>query len=396
MSFAPDPPAHGLGEALARHRESRGPTARGGGRRPGVERLEDCAPSARPARPGRGPPPRAAPCRRPDSACSSGGRAAGEYRSALENRLARIRSSRPGSASTSGKPSGTAISSRRQSSSPTSAAGATSSIAVGRRNGCSDPVCRRLMSSRLPMRASSRSAFCSIVASRSASSASDHSTSVCRRLLTLALIEASGVRRSWLTAASSAVRIRLPSASASACGGLGAEPFPVQRGRRLGCVRRPAGPGVADAACPVTSRIRSLRMSMREAAGQSCPRRRSTPPAPTGRPPAPASSAWPPWVAGEVLEHGRGRVGAAQHGLRQLEQRGRLLPGPRGLHGAPGGQVDHAADGHRDRHEQQQRQQARAARLNGERVQRHGEVPVEQHAGRHGGEHGRPEARRAP
>ena len=44
----------------------------------------------------------------------------------------------------------------------------------------------------------------------------DHSTSVCRRLLTLALIDASGVRRSWLTAASSAVRIRLPSASASA------------------------------------------------------------------------------------------------------------------------------------------------------------------------------------
>ena len=58
------------------------------------------------------------------------------------------------------------------------------------------------------MSASSRSAFCSMVASRSASSASDHSTSVCRRLLTEALIEASGVRRSWLTAASSAVRIR--------------------------------------------------------------------------------------------------------------------------------------------------------------------------------------------
>ncbi len=35
-------------------------------------------------------------------------------------------------------------------------------------------------------------------------------------MLTLALIEASGVRRSWLTAASSAVRILLPAASASA------------------------------------------------------------------------------------------------------------------------------------------------------------------------------------
>ena len=55
------------------------------------------------------------------------------------------------------------------------------------------------MSSRLPIRASSRSAFCSIVASRSAWSAADHATSVCRKLLTLALIDASGVRRSWLT-----------------------------------------------------------------------------------------------------------------------------------------------------------------------------------------------------
>ena len=72
-------------------------------------------------------------------------------------------------------------------------------------------------SSRLPIRASSRSADSSMVASSAASSAGVHWTSVCRSVLTLALIDASGVRRSWLTAASSAVRIRLPSASASAC-----------------------------------------------------------------------------------------------------------------------------------------------------------------------------------
>jgi hypothetical protein len=53
--------------------------------------------------------------------------------------------------------------------------------------------------------------------------------------------------------------------------------------------------------------------------------------------------------------------------------------------------VDDAADGDRDGHEQQQRQQL--ARLGDrERVDRRGEVPVEQQAGRHGGEHGGPEA----
>jgi hypothetical protein len=41
--------------------------------------------------------------------------------------------------------------------------------------------------------------------------------SVCRSVLTAAFTEASGVRRSWLTAASSAVRIRLPASRASAC-----------------------------------------------------------------------------------------------------------------------------------------------------------------------------------
>ena len=55
-----------------------------------------------------------------------------------------------------------------------------------------------------------------MVASSSASSSGVQVTSVWRSVLTLALIEASGVRRSWLTAASRAVRIRFPSARASA------------------------------------------------------------------------------------------------------------------------------------------------------------------------------------
>ena len=144
------------------------------------------------------------------------------------------------------------------------------------------------------MSASSRSAFCSMVASRSASSASDHSTSVCRRLLTEALIEASGVRRSWLTAASSAVRIRLPSASASAWAA-----WVRSRSRSSAAAAWAAYPasraGVAEGSCPVTIRVRSDRMSIRCAAGRAP----STPldAARTHRPATRScSSAWPPWV----------------------------------------------------------------------------------------------------
>ncbi len=195
---------------------------------------------------------------------STGGRAGGECRSALENRFASTRSSSPGSARSSGSPSGTAISSLDDASSPRSATGATSSIAVGRRNGCSEPVCSRLMSSRLPMSASSRSALWSMVASSAAVSASLHCTSVCRRLLALALIEASGVRRSWLTAASSAVRIRFPSASASAWAAC-----VRSRSRSSAAAAWAANPttrpGVAAGECSATTRARSWRTSTRTA-----------------------------------------------------------------------------------------------------------------------------------
>ena len=56
-----------------------------------------------------------------------------------------------------------------------------------------------------------------------------------------------------------------------------------------------------------------------------------------------------------------------------------------------GREVDDAADRHGDGDEQQQRQQV-VRLVDGERVQRRGEVPVEQQAGGGGGEHGRPEA----
>ena len=244
------------------------------------------------------------------------------------------------------------------------------------------------MSSRLPISASSRSAFCSIVASRSASSSSDHDTSVCRRLLTDALIEASGVRRSWLTAASSAVRIRLPSASASAWAA-----WVRSRSRSSEAAAWAAYPaisaGVAEASCPVISRVRSSRISMRVAASRRSGHvARGDPDPGAARPFGQFGLA--AVGAGQVLQDGGRRVGPAEHGLRQFQQRGRLLPGRRGLDRAPRGQVDHAADGDRDRDEQQQGQQVRWLG-DGEGMQRLGEVPVEQQAGRHRGEHGGPE-----
>ena len=118
------------------------------------------------------------------------------------------------------------------------------------------------MSSRLPISPSSRSAFSSIVASSASLSDSVQATSVCRRLLTLALIEASGVRRSWLTAASSAVRIRLPSASASAWAA-----WVRSRSRSsaaAACAAKPASsPGATGPGWPLTSSARSLRTPTR-------------------------------------------------------------------------------------------------------------------------------------
>jgi len=72
------------------------------------------------------------------------------------------------------------------------------------------------MSRRLSTRCSRRSAPSSMAATSSAWSSLDHSMSSERREETDALSPARGVRSSWLTAASRAVRMRLPSASSLA------------------------------------------------------------------------------------------------------------------------------------------------------------------------------------
>ena len=104
---------------------------------------------------------------------------------------------------------------------------------MGRVRTSSAPVCSRLMSSRLSTSAASLSSDSSAVSSSSSRSSADHSTSRLSRLVTTALTVASGVRRSWPTAASSAVRILLASASGAACGRRLGQPLPLQHDGRL-------------------------------------------------------------------------------------------------------------------------------------------------------------------
>ena len=112
----------------------------------------------------------------------------------------------------------------------------------------------------------------------------------------------------------------------------------------------------------------------------------------THRPPARScSSAWPPWVLVRCSRTAAGESAPPSTVCASSSSEAASSRAPRGLDGAPGGEVDHAADGDRDGHEEQQGQQLPRL-LDGERVQRRGEVPVEQQAGRHGGEHGGPEA----
>ncbi len=116
---------------------------------------------------------------------------------------------------------------------------------------------------------SSRSAPSSIVASSSCSSPGDQATSSWRKLDTAALTDASGVRRSWLTAASRAVRTRFASPSTSACAAW------VRRRSRsraaAACAARPSSTrGLTPATSPYSSRRRSSR-TLSTRAGSSSP-----------------------------------------------------------------------------------------------------------------------------
>ena len=104
------------------------------------------------------------------------------------------------------------------------------------------------MSSRLPTSALSRSASSSMVASSSLVAASgSKATSSASRLVAQALIEASGVRRSWLTAASRALRSSLALGDGPRSGRLAVQPAAVRAtatGRRSALSRcRSSAPG---------------------------------------------------------------------------------------------------------------------------------------------------------
>ena len=260
----------------------------------------------------------------------TGGRPGGECAIALANRLASTRSSSPGSVRTSGSSSGTTRRTFSELSASCRASGATSSMEAGRRNGSGSRCVSLLMSSRLPIRSFSRSADSSIVASSAASSAGASCTPVWRSVLTLALMEASGVRRSWLTAASSAVRIRLPSASASAwaawvrsrsrsraAAAWAAKPSSSRGGDRLGLSgddereigrrARDAGRGDPAGACRRTATV--IHWS----------------------PTCSASSARPPLVLVRWSSIAVGVSCPAEHGLGQRQQCGRVLAAARRL-----------------------------------------------------------------
>ena len=245
----------------------------------------------------------------------------------------------------------------------------TSSRPTGARLTDSAPACSRDRSSRLVTSAVSRSRAWSAPASSSCRSARRHWISVLRRLETAALAAAIGVRRSWLTALSSAVRAR------SVCGqfagragrarsvaAAGRRPRPRWRRRPASADPRP--PGSVPAA-PAPGRHRSAPRCRRPPAGR------------TGRRPTAASV---------VHRRHAGCVGAvrgparssAHAGHRErlrtrcMQRRQRLLApqqaagqggqrlglgvGPGGLDIAAGGLVDHPRHQGRDEHEHHQGQ----------------------------------------
>ncbi len=150
--------------------------------------------------------------------------------------LATTRSSNAGSASTGGTVSGTDTSIRGScpQASDAMALATTSSRNTGRLTTSTAPACSRLMSSRFPTRASRRSDSASMVARNSARSLSLQATSSCNRLVAEALIDASGVRRSWETAWRSAARSGIGVGQRGGRGHLGLQPPALEGQLQLG------------------------------------------------------------------------------------------------------------------------------------------------------------------
>ena len=228
--------------------------------------------------------------------------------------------------------------------------------------GLTAPACRRLMSSRLSTSSVSRSADSSMVADQLGAVGVGRGPG--RRSAaprTAALIPASGVRRSWLTAASRAVRMLLPAASRSASAAWAAS--------------RPCCSATAACSAKATSTRRSLagrvrpdsrraRVSVTATSSVSSRRARRRPQVPTTRSPSAVRStivtAPQPEGLADLLEQAgqpavarRARTGTARRASRSR-------PGAGGGGGPPGGAVDDR--GHGDGHDQPAEQRRRRRR----------------------------------
>ena len=209
------------------------------------------------------------------------------------------------------------------------------------------------MSSRFSTRSVSRSADSSMVATSSARSASPSSRSSERSADAAALMPASGVRRSWLTAASRAVRMLLPAARRSAsaawaasrpcCRATAACSAKATRTRRslAGRLR----PESRSARVSVTATSSGLLRRHRRRAARRCRRRARSSPGPLDHRHRPQ-----PEGLADLLEQAGQRPVAGEDRTRQRREHGGLGPGAGGCGGPSGRPVDDG--GNRDGHDQ--------------------------------------------
>ena len=149
-----------------------------------------------------------------------------------------------------------------------------SSIAIGSFAGTSAPASNRARSSMLPIRRLSRSVSSRTVWSRSRRCASSWAASSSSRLVTAALIDASGVRRSCVTEENRAARAWLVSASSRRHVHLRVEPRAIERDRDLSRRRleqpssRPGGWPSARTTTSVPNTSRPRRVGARVLTGR--------------------------------------------------------------------------------------------------------------------------------
>ena len=202
-----------------------------------------------------------------------------QWASAFAMMLAMARSSSPGSATHRGSDSGTSISTAVGSRPEAAERGRDDLLEADRRGASSSaPVWSRLMSSRLPTSASSRSVSSSIVARNSSRSAGDQSMSSSCARLDRRLDPASGVRRSWETARKDRKPEFVDAFELARLRCLRLELFDVDRARELGDVRvedaAVARPGSRDPQGRARAHRRRSRPSRYASAGhRRCPRR---------------------------------------------------------------------------------------------------------------------------